>query len=89
MVGPVKHISEYIVYESPDGGETVYARQAGGAQRTLYSVSDDARDRVEQLRQNQLWHDIRLAAQTNSTLQAALDQCIMIYKLSETHTDGL
>jgi hypothetical protein len=44
---------------------------------------------VEQLRQNQLWHDIRTAAQTNPTLQAALDQCIMIYKLSETHTDGL
>jgi hypothetical protein len=89
MVGPVQHISEYIVYESPDGGETVYARQAGQAQRTLYSVSDDARDRVEQLRQNQLWHNIRTAAQTNPTLQAALDQCIMVYKLSETNSDGL
>jgi hypothetical protein len=36
-----------------------------------------------------LWHDIRTAAQTNLTLQAALDQCIMIYKLSETNSDGL
>lgn len=43
---------------------------------------------IDQVRQNQLWYEIRLAAQTNPTLQAVLNQAIMIYKLSKEYKDG-
>jgi hypothetical protein len=37
------------------------------------------------LRENQLWHEIRLAARTNPALQAELDRVIMFYHLSKKH----
>jgi hypothetical protein len=44
---------------------------------------------VDQIRENQLWHDIRRAAKTNNSLQAALDHAIMIYKLSKEYKDAI
>jgi hypothetical protein len=41
----------------------------------------------DQIKENQLWYDIRRAAETNKTLQAALDHAIMIYKLSKEYKD--
>ena len=43
---------------------------------------------IERIRQDQMWHDIRRAAESNPTLQTALDQCIMIYKLSKEYKNG-
>lgn len=43
----------------------------------------------ETMLENQMWWDIRRAAKTNITLQDALDQCIMIYKLSKEYKDGI
>jgi len=37
------------------------------------------------LKEDKLWGNIRRAAQTNPTLQDALDRVIMIYQLSKTH----
>ena len=39
----------------------------------------------EQLKENELWHKIRLAAQANPTLQEALDHGELIYKLSKEY----
>lgn len=85
----ISKITEYTVYESPDGGETVYARESGQPSRELYSQSDKAKERIAGMRENQLWYKIRLAAKTNPTLQDALDQCIMIYKLSKEYPDNV
>lgn len=44
---------------------------------------------LEQIRENQLWGEIRRAAETNTALQSALDHAIMLYKLSKEYKDGI
>ena len=34
-------ITEYTIYESPDGGKTVYARKSGEKERYLHSIDPD------------------------------------------------
>ena len=36
---------------------------------------------IEQIRENQMWGDIRRLARTNPTLQDAVDRVIMTYRL--------
>jgi hypothetical protein len=76
-------ITEAVIYESPDGGETVYVREFGGEQKQLHSQSPRAIDLHEQLKESQLWGNIRRAAKTNPTLKQALDEAILIYTLSK------
>jgi len=74
-----------IVYESPDGGETIYARAFGSTEKKLHSMSERARDLLEEAEQTMLWQEIRAAAKTNPSLQKALERAILIYKLSGNH----
>jgi len=67
-----------LIYESPDKGETVYAREFGHMDRHL--VKGDPTDPYAHL---YLWHDIVHAAKDNLALREVLDQAIMIYKLSK------
>ena len=73
------------VFESPDGGNTVYSRESGSAKRELIKTYDlrtrDGRPLHEHLLEAKLWGDIRRAADTNPALQDALERVIMIYKL--------
>jgi hypothetical protein len=48
----------------------------------------DGRPLMEHVKENQLWGEIRRAARTNKTLQSALEECIIIYKLSKEYTNG-
>ena len=80
----VNKITEAIIYESPDGGETVYVREHGSTQRQLHSESARAIDIREQVREDQLWAQIRLAAKTNPALQNAIEQVKLIYHLSKS-----
>jgi len=81
----VNKITEAVIYESPDGGKTVYVRKQGQdpRERQIHWESDEAKSIRRELQDNQLWHDIRKAAETNPTLQRALDEAIMIYNLSK------
>jgi HD superfamily phosphodiesterase len=65
------------IYESPDKGRTVYERESGSTQRTIIKSEG-----IDDLREHQLWHEIRLAAKTNPTLQKACDRVKMLYRLS-------
>jgi hypothetical protein len=67
-----------LIFESPDRGNTVYARESGHMDRHL--VKGDLTDPYEHL---YLWHDIVDAAKDNPALREVLDQAIMIYKLSK------
>ena len=80
----VNKITEAVIYESPDGGETVYVREHGSTQRRLHSESARAIDIREQVREDQLWGQIRLAAKTNPALQNAIEQVKLIYHLSKS-----
>jgi hypothetical protein len=44
---------------------------------------------IDQIKEDQLWGEIRRAAKKNTALQSALDHAIMIYKLSKEYTDGI
>ena len=65
------------IFESPDGGRTIYSREFGGYTREVESGS-----LIDDLRDQKLWGDIRRAAKTNPLLQEALDRVKVIYELS-------
>jgi hypothetical protein len=46
--------------------------------------TSDGRPLHDHLMDSKLWSEIRRAAQTNPTLQDALERAIMIYQLSKT-----
>ena len=81
----VSKITEAVIYESPDGGKTVYVREPGSAvqSRKLHWESDDVKDLRETMMEDKLWGNIRRAAKTNPTIQRALDEAILIYTLSK------
>jgi hypothetical protein len=55
-----------------------------GHKISLDARTSDGRPLHEHIRENRMWGEIRRAAQTNPTLQDAMDRVIMIYKLSKT-----
>ena len=73
------------IFESPDGGETVYAREEGETTRTLYSESEKKKSLHDQIMESQLWGNIHRAALTNSTLQEALNRVKVVYYLTEDY----
>jgi hypothetical protein len=82
------------IFERVD--DVVYAREQGSPADTRVEVArnydsrtSDGRSMREHIIENQLWHDIRRAATTNTTLQSALDHAIMIYKLSKEYKNDL
>lgn len=77
-----------VIHESPDHGETVYGRYEGTTGRWLVSRSLNASSNLESIRESKLWGDIQRAAQTNKTLQTALEHAIMIYHLSKDKENG-
>ena len=79
----VNKITEAVIYESPDGGETVYVREFGGTQRQLHVQSPRAISIIDQLAEDKLWGEIRRTAKTNPALKHALDEAVLIYTLSK------
>lgn len=73
------------VFESPDGGKTVYARDPGSIERQLVAMNDKERKFREKVRENTLWEDIREAARTDKTLQDALDRVKILYYMKQDH----
>jgi hypothetical protein len=70
------------IYESPDGGNTVYRRRSGQTDRELWSVSETLRQQdVFQARWDR-WSPVLAAAEHNPALQEALDRARVIYELS-------
>jgi hypothetical protein len=79
-MGQLKPGATYI-YESPDGGETTYAREAGTTDRIMIGQTYKARSKIDQIREDQLWGEIRRKAQTHPGMQAELERVIMFYNL--------
>ena len=75
-MGQLKPGATYI-YESPDKGHTIYAREAGSTERILIGQSYYGLERVEQ----RLWNEIYKERHLNTTLQQQVEQCIITYKL--------
>ena len=73
------------IFESPDGGETIYIRKQGEVERKLYHVSDKALEKANELKETQLWHEIRMAAKNDETLQKAIEQVKLLYYIKKTN----
>ena len=75
------------IYESPDGGKTIYAREFGSSDRVLIR-SDGMLDKMEQakkLRDKLL--DIALLSKTVPALKEQLDKLETIYLLVKNEND--
>ena len=70
------------IFESPDGGDTIYRREFGKTERELHSISEEKRKWDQRLEEEMLWVKIAQAGRSNPALQAALEQARVIYELS-------
>ena len=68
---------EYV-YESPDGGDTVYRRLAGTDQRELVREGPLRRARLR----SELWRDIFYAAEHDAELQHLIDRVEIYHRLT-------
>jgi len=70
------------IYESPDGGQTVYKREIGSTNRKLIKENWSLHNEILE---SKLWGEIHRAAETNPTIQEALDRAKIAYYLSEEY----
>ena len=80
----VSKITEVVIYESPDGGHTVYARRPGSRQRELHSQSEEQQLELAELEQQKRWVDIFQERKNNSDLDRLCEQVEMFYELGRT-----
>ena len=71
------------IFESPDKGETVYVREEGSTEQVLYSESTKKKSLREEIAYSQLWSNIHRAAETNPTLQEAIERVKVTYYLTD------
>ena len=76
-------MTKYI-YESPDGGHTVYRREMGKTNRTLYSVDKETQNKLDNVKEEKLWGSIRIAAKQDPILQEMLDKIKTYHLLKNT-----
>ena len=71
---------ETYIYESPDGGDTVYRRMVGSVDREMIQ---EGPLRKKMLR-NQLWRDIFTSAESDPVLQDMLDRVEIYHRLKDS-----
>ena len=74
-------ITEVIIYESSDGGHTVYARRPGSTQRNLHNQSEEQQLELGELEQQKRWVDIFQERKNNPELDRLCEQVEMFYEL--------
>jgi hypothetical protein len=79
-MGNLKPGATYI-YERADG--VTYAREFGATDRTAIGWDYDTKLKLDALKEEKLWEEIRQAAKSNAALQTELDRVIMLYHLSK------
>ena len=78
-----KQIATYDVYESPDGGRTVYKRSSGQTERVLHSIEPSLEAEIRREQQRNVWMDIFNTAEQTPALQEAINRVIVLYELSK------
>ena len=73
----IKSSEEIIIYESPDGGKTVYSRKSGSSDRTLIK-EDTSQNYITKWYQ---WKEILKLAETEPSLANAINKAEMLYVL--------
>ena len=73
----IKSSEEIIIYESPDGGKTVYSRKSGSSDRTMIKEDTDKHYITKWYE----WKEILKLAETEPSLADAINQAEIIYAL--------
>lgn len=79
----IKNVEEITIYESPDGGKTVYSRKMGETVRTL-SYEDPVSKRETELTRR--WANLKEAvfmADDDPTINDALEKLEIVYALKK------
>ena len=71
----IKSHEEIVIYESPDGGKTVYSRKSGSSARTLIK-EDTTQNYITKWYQ---WKEILKLAETEPSLANAINKAEMLY----------
>ena len=77
----VSKITEVTIFESPDGGRTVYARKPGQAKRELHWQDPQLQQELVELESQKRWVDIFQARRDNAELDRLCEQVEIIYEL--------
>lgn len=73
------------IYESPDGGTTIYKRQIGSTDRLLHHIDEKKKMQDALDAEWIVWKQILIASQKNPALQQTLAQARVIYELSRVN----
>jgi hypothetical protein len=76
-------ITEVTIYESPDGGRTVYARRPGSTIRQPHSQDAGLKRELKELEQERRWVDIMSARRNNPELNRLCEQVEIMYELGK------
>jgi hypothetical protein len=79
-MGQLTPDAEYI-YESPDGGKTIYAREKGVHPVKRVLIGARYPTIQERLEEERMWKDILELSKTNETLRSELERVITVYHL--------
>lgn len=75
---------EILIFETPDGGRTVYARSPGATERHLHSRDPDLdRELADQERQRR-WNEILRQRHADPELDRLCEQVEIYFELSRT-----
>ena len=77
----VSKIPEVTIFESPDGGRTVYARNPGSKDRNLHWQDPNVQQELKELEQQKRWVDIFQARKDNPELDHLCEQVEILYEL--------
>ena len=71
----IKSSEEIVIYESPDGGKTVYSRKSGSSDRTMIK-EDTTQNYITKWYE---WKEILKLAETEPSLANAINKAEMLY----------
>ncbi len=77
MSNIISSTEEIIIFESPDGGKTVFSRHSGSSVKTLVK-QDDSNNQVKKWYE---WRDILKASEDNPALLNIIQQAELVYSL--------
>ena len=73
------------IYESPDGGQTVYRRLPLSLERELHYQTPAKQKEMARTNKRAQWRMILEAAETDPVLQDLLDRAEVYYELKKEH----
>jgi len=81
----VSKITEVTIFESPDGGRTVYARKPGQhpSERTLHKEDPKLIKERQELEDQRRWVEIHNARRDNPALDKLCEQVELLYELGK------